>query len=408
MADFSMRRSLDDFLINPPTFAMDDHSLATMPSDDNITIMPPHEMFSFKPGKKTPEPTATIRNFADEPMFWRGYTSEEEVASPIDDTDDMSFRSASSEREPTYRASKASFPEQLAQSCNKVEQQCSRAQAVTLVPAGKAKVVSMPRLVNVPATPRMRRPATATQIRPPVSRLNRMEIGSQTSSQNSRTNSPRTSGERSPVSTAPSSIAEQPNRVKTIRRRPSLPALSIAARSFSTPDSSPDPARNTRRVDFLDHDPFPSSSADRPTTPMSPSKRRLHKFSSSLSLNIFGRGLRRNDSTDSNVGCDLSVVKEPEPILISPACSTTQPSIRKASIKKKMVARGANEREPPLILPPCPEGYDENEAEFGGHARWPSRKDSAANGVMSESPIRGTKLHKRQRSYSAAMVPEQV
>ncbi|KAK4541067.1 hypothetical protein LTR36_008292 [Oleoguttula mirabilis] len=412
MANFSMRRSLDDFLIKPTALTMDDHALATMPSDDNITIMPPHEMFSFKPGKKTPEPSATITNFTDEPMFWRGYTSEEEVASPIDDGDDMSFHSDSSDSEPASRASQASFPEQLAQSCNRVEQQCNRAQAVTLVPAGKAKVISMPRLVDVPATPRMRRPATATPLRPPVSRLNRMEIGSQTSSQNSRTNSPRTSGERSPVSTAPSSIAEPPKRVKTVRRRPSLPALSIAARSFGTPDSSPDLARNTRRVDFLDHDPFPSSSAERPTTPMSPSKRRLHKFSSSLSLNVFGRGIRRNNSSDSNVGADLNVVKEPEPILISGAYQAVRSPIRKASVKPKMVARGANEREPPLILPPCPEDYDDDDGddkENAGSAPWSSRKESAVHGVMMDQSHKVAKLHKRQRSSSAAaMMPEHV
>lgn len=425
-----MRRSLDDFLINPTTSAMKRHSLATAPSDENITMMPRHEIFPFKPARKASK-SARIMNFPNEPIFGRGYTSEEEMASPIDDSDDASLHSASSVViiSPTKHARKSSFPEQLAQSCNRVEQQCSRAQAVRFVPAGKAKVVSMPRLVDLSATPRMRRPATNTSIhpqltpiRPLVSRMSRIEIGSQTSS---RTNSPqRTSSERSPVSTAPSSVvelpkttafssfAEQPKRVKTVRRRPSLPALFVAARTSNASDSSPEPASTTRRVNFLDHDPFPSSSADRPTTPMSPSKRRLHKFSSSLGLNVFGRGLRWNSSTDSDVGGDLNVVKEPEPILISTSRLSVQPTshIRNPSIKTKMVARGASEREPPLVLPPCPDDYDDDDSNYNvASTGWPSRKDSQAPNALTRNPssARMLKLHKR-KSYSAAVVPEQV
>ncbi|TKA65548.1 hypothetical protein B0A55_13209 [Friedmanniomyces simplex] len=201
------KRPMEDFFCNPTcTFPMDDNPRFSMASEPVIVgspTMPPSEMFSFKAGVKIPEPSAAIRHFTDEPMFWRGYTSEEDVASPIDTDDVMSFRTTSTlsnTSEPAERTSNASFPEQLAQSCDRVERQCARAQAVTLVPAGKAKVVSMPKVVDVSATPRMRRPAPITPMRPPVSRMSRIGIGSQTSSQAS--GSPRTSTEKSLLSTA--------------------------------------------------------------------------------------------------------------------------------------------------------------------------------------------------------------
>ncbi len=129
------KRPIEDFFCNPThNFAMEEHPRYSMASEPVLVgspMMPPSEMFSFKAGIKTPEPSAAIRHFTDEPMFWRGYTSEEEVASPID-TDDRSFRTTSTFSvisQPASRMSDASFPEQLAESCERVERQCEKGQS---------------------------------------------------------------------------------------------------------------------------------------------------------------------------------------------------------------------------------------------------------------------------------------
>ncbi|KAK0289634.1 hypothetical protein LTR35_002832 [Friedmanniomyces endolithicus] len=393
------KRPIEDFFCNPThNFAMEEHPRYSMASEPVIVgspMMPPSEMFSFKAGIKTPEPSAAIRHFTDEPMFWRGYTSEEEVASPID-TDDRSFRTTSTFSvisQPASRMSDASFPGQLAESCERVERQCERAQAITLVPAGKVKVVSMPRLVNVSASPRMRRPAPITPIRPPVSRMSRMGISSQTSSQASA--SPRTSTEKLPVSTAPSSVAALLTRGKNVRQRPSLPNLQATTRFQSSMPHPESRSRNVRTADFLRYDPYLSPPSEQPTTPppVSPSRRRLHKLGSSFGLNVFG--MKRTNSSDSSLG-DPEAIKEHEPAAAA-SPPPLQPLARTSSVRPRMVARGANERAPPLVLPPCPETY-EDERDL---SRWPLRKDSSIMGLPS-------KLHKRQRSMSAALVSVQA
>ncbi|KAK3070674.1 hypothetical protein LTR53_010051 [Teratosphaeriaceae sp. CCFEE 6253] len=357
--------------------------------------MPPDDMFSFKAGVKTPEPSDTIKQFANEPVFWRGYTSDEEVASPID-ADDMSFRTVSTRNCGSVAArplSNASFPEQLAQSCDRVEQQCNRAQAITLVPAGKAKVVSMPKLVNVLATPRMRRPVPVTPIRPPVSRLKRFGIDSQASSQTSE--SPRTSTEKSPMSGAPTSVAALLTRGRSVRPRPSLPDLRARPRYLPDTPYSALEVRIPPTADFLQYDPYPSQAGEQATTPppMSPSRRRLQRIGSSIGLSVFG--MRRSNSADNSVGDASDIAKEPETVTpTSPEARSPQLPARAASVKPKMIARGANERAPPLILPPCPESYEDDR----DGTRWLGRKD--ASGVM--------KLHKRQRSMSAALVSVQA
>ena len=393
------RRPMEDFFFSPTyNFDMDEHPRFSMASDmENYRCsptMPPDDMFSFKAGVKTPEPSAAIRRFTDEPMFWRGYTSDEEVASPID-ADDMSFRTTSTFTDgdrPSRHTSNASFPEKLAQTCNKVEQQCSRAQAITLVPAGKAKVVSMPKLVDVSTTPRMRRPAPITPVRPPVSRLNRVEIGSLTSSQAS--NSPRTATEKSPVSIAPSSVAALLTRGKSIRPRPSLPNLQATARVQASTPHSASSSRVPRTAEFLRHDPYPSPPDDQALTPppMSPSRRRLHRFGSSIGLNVFGT--KRSNPSDSSIEELPEATKEVDAITpASPKAPSPQSLTRSTSTKPRMIARGANERAPPLVLPPCPEAYEDDRETMS----W----------LASNMPLPG-KLHKRQRSMSAALVSVQA
>ncbi|KAK1088017.1 hypothetical protein LTR48_002035 [Friedmanniomyces endolithicus] len=162
--------------------------------------------------------------------------------------------------------------------------------------------------------------------------------------------------------------------------------------SMPHPESRP---RAVRTADFLRYDPYPALPGEQPTTPppVSPSRRRLHKLGSSFGLKVFG--MKRTNSSDSSLG-DPEAMRESDPAASAPPPSL-QPLARASSMKPKMIARGANERAPPLVLPPCPETY-EDERDL---SRWPLRKDSSIMGLPS-------KLHKRQRSMSAALVSVQA
>ena len=320
---------------------------------------------------------AMIKNFTDEPFFWPGYASDEEVASPMA-SDNLSCHSSESDNDSELVSleTAASLPSQFTQSCSKVEQ-CSRAQAVTLVPAGKAKVISMPRLVDVSAIPRMKRPAI-TPVRLPVPRMGRIEASTQSTFQIALPNS----SEDTPVykvsspdaeqsqsfkglrrkPSLPSSIIEQSTRVKSVRKEPSLPTLQSTAHSqLSTPYSSPHSVQHPQSADFLRFDPFPPSPLELPTTPMSPGRRRLHKLSSSIGLNnVFSKGPKRNDTCSSPFSEDLETVKESEPVLVTLSHQEMLTPTRKPNVRAKLVARGASEREPVLVLPPCSEDDDDN------------------------------------------------
>ncbi|RMY27113.1 hypothetical protein D0866_10373 [Hortaea werneckii] len=392
MADFTeMRRPPEDFLINP-TFAAKERTRSPMAAN-HASVMRPVEMFSFQPNQKTPEPATAIRKFRDEPLFWQGYASEEEAASPIAD-DDLSIHSASNELQHTSRRS-SPFPEQLAHTCKRVERQCGKAQAVTVLPAGKARIVNVPKMVDVSAPPRVRRPLVKS-MHPSLS--SPTQVGSPTSSQGTRNNSPRTSGERSPISTAPSSVVELPKNTKVLRHRPSLPALAAAARAQpATPQMRPSPQH---APDFLNHDPYPTSVVEPPKTPQSPSRRKLHKFSSSLGLNMFNKASKQTDSPDSSIGAELETVKEPEPVMYSARHSQPSTPARTQERRSRMIPRGANERAPVLVLPECPESYDDSLS----FPSWPTRRDSEATYVTMDRSTKMPKLHTRRRSVSAAMV----
>jgi hypothetical protein len=357
---------------------------------------PSQDFFSFKARRKTSESMESIRHYTDEPNFWRGYTSEEEVASPVD-TDELSFRTTSSAASSPCPSSHESFPEQLAISCNKVERQCNRAQAVTLRSAGKAKVVSMPKLVDVTATPRSQPSSRGSSARAPISRMHRLTMVDNAHVQSSP---PWSQPFSSPPSSPPQSVARVVSRGRSVRPQPSLPNLQATARTqASTPRSTPE-QRLPSSASFLMYDPFPSSLRNTPTTPTSPpptspSRRRLHKFSSSIGLNVFGKGIKQSTSSGSSIDEDFEAVKEPEPILVRPSSAT----VARPPSRAKLVPRGANERAPPLILPPCPDDYES----VRDTTQWLFRKDAATN-AMSREP----KWHKRQRSVSAALVSAQA
>lgn len=397
-------RPMDDFLINPTIEAMNDrhHSPTSIVVDGYVaTSTPPIDMFSLKQAQKTPEASATIRSFVDEPLFWRGYASEEEVASPVE-ADDLSFHSATSPSPSMSQLSYSPFPEHLAQNYDHVEQQCSKAQAITFVSAGKARIVSLPKVVDSPTASRIKRAATETPIRLPMSRSHSREAESPTTSLR---DSPRaiseSSSDKSPVCTSTVSIVEQQGKgYKTLRRRPSLPILATTVRLPDTASSHLSTLQS-QSTDFLNHDPFPSSEKSSP--PMTPTKRKLHKFSSSLGLSVFAKVAKGATSSDDGLSENFETVPEPEPTLTT----STQIPARESRTRTKMIPRGANERAPPIVLPPCPESYDE-EDDFVFRSTAPTCRTSRKDLKTSPPLPKTNRLHRRQRSYSTAWITSQA
>ena len=363
-------------------------------SFNESSAMPLFRSLTLKAGVKTPQPTAAIKDLINEPLFWRGYTSDEEAASPTSTDDGMSSHSADNKSD--YEASfvEPPVPEQLAITCNQVQQRCNRAQAVMLMPAGKAKVVSMPKLVDGPAS-RIVKPVASTLIRPPVSRLNNGEASS--SGSISSTSSPRSSSEKSLASTAPSSVCEPSQRRLALKTKPSKPLLPTAARESQpvrqTTGSDMSPKLHGTRSSPLE---LPIAS---PGEPSSPTIRKLRKFSSSFSLGRLHNSFKRSASSGSGTGDQPEIVEEPHLITTSPIPTAIQVPLRSSSrVRPRMIPRGASERAAPLVLPPCPDQYDEGVDRTA--TRWPQRKDSAFVLPTTEQRPKTPKLHKRHRSMS--------
>lgn len=233
-----MRRPPEDFLIHPtsPTaMIMEDyiasphHFRSSTWSNNAVPVTPPSEVFQLKPGKKTPEAGATIQDLIDEPIFWRGYTSDEEIASPVDDNrsfDSSSFCYDSDDVVSIHDA--VVSPQQSTQSLGKGKQQVTQAQAVQFTSAGKAKVVSM-------STPRVCRTAPSSPTKPPVSKMNRMNIEGRT------INFSRTITSQASIDFDDSADADQsvPRPKRVVRRKPDVSALQAISRSQSPSYSNP-------------------------------------------------------------------------------------------------------------------------------------------------------------------------
>ncbi|KAF7846119.1 hypothetical protein BT93_L5222 [Corymbia citriodora subsp. variegata] len=111
----------------------------------------------YKLDQDLPLPSATITDLCNEPLFFSGYMSEEEDISSESDSMSFSTDSIGDMHDDASSAkssddAEATFPEMLAEDCNFVEQQCSHAQAIRIVPAGRAKVIHVAK-VTIPSSP---------------------------------------------------------------------------------------------------------------------------------------------------------------------------------------------------------------------------------------------------------------
>lgn len=332
-----MMRAMEDFLINPTIVDTDDIiHIPTMGHKRQQSTTSSERWVVTKDSYNMIDPAATLRSIIGPADFSRGYGSEEEAPSPIE-ADDISFDSSTESSVHSEELKDDSFPEQLAVSCNHVEQQCSKAQAVVMTKMPRAKMVSMPKIVEVGAS-RMKKPASV---------LSLQQIAAASSQHTSRTSSRRqsakTSKDTSPTATAPSSIYEQPKPSRQMYRQPSKPLMDTAMQARAS-------------ADFLRYDPYPSQTSSYASTPSSETAPKLRrKLSSSFNIGRFSLGLRRHNSNDNSIDEEFSSSAS-EKGSSGPAIPSRKSS-RPSSTHK--YSRSMGERAPMIDISPSPKEEDE-------------------------------------------------
>jgi hypothetical protein len=394
-------RAMEAFLLNP-THASDANDRYTESQSLSLETRRRSDQLASDPSKRSLRQSK--QSFSDprvEALYWQRYDSDEEALSSADsDTDSIASASSGEILEMTTTRLSIISAEELARSCNPIEQNVHCAQAVTLWPINHGDIKLSPRLVEIPPSPRYERARSMGFYKPsPTSRLSKLDIVKATGHHRSVSSTPRTSIENSSnastPSTPPTSVDERSpvsSSEKVIRRKSAVAGMRSAAKRDFSVDSQKMPDAETLR-EFLASDPTthvrPLSHV--PTHAPAPAKRKLRKFSSSFSLGRFNGFSKRSSSAgNSSEELSSSIPATPQiPEVYRPTrCSSLQPPP-----SSKKVARGASERAPPIVLPPCP---DDNVVPTRGHVQR-SPKSYSPTGA----PNTGKKLHRRQRSLSA-------
>jgi hypothetical protein len=244
----------------------------------------------------------------------------------------------------------------------------------------------MPRINDVEPFQRTIKPTTPSS--PPPSNSDLLLMYYEDGENLTSTPSPRSSAEDWPISPttfeqwpiSPTTFerAERQGYIRSVRRRPNLTQLQIFPRSESPYEltSVPkafSPPKTAKTANFLDYDQQASPRAITPSTPLP--KRKLHKLSSSFSLRTFSKGFKRSSVSEKSVAGSTTSLAMPAqmPYTIS---EMHIPSRTSSKPLPKMVPRGASERAPPIVLPPCP--YDYAEQEIEPTTPWPLRDEPVA------------------------------
>jgi hypothetical protein len=399
-------RAMDQFLINP--------SVSTDRRPESRSISPKASRSSHHLTLNTQDTDShpskdTLSDTLAEQLLCRGYDSDEEDLSSVD-SDTMSIRSSSSGEICEVKTARLSIvsADDLARNrriSNELanEQSLFRAQAVTIKPINYGSVCMSPRLIDIPSSPHCEKSQNIGCYRPPTSRLSKIDTTNVRHRSNFST--PRTSSEGdsngSTPSTPPTSIDERSpvsSSEKVIKRKSAVIGMRHHARRECSVNVDNMQDAQTLR-EFIASD--PASFGDRPVSKMPnplvmPGKRRLRKFSSSFSL---GRFTMRNSaervSDQSRTSSNPNRRTMPAPEVYRPTRSSSLQPLPAG----KMIARGGNERAPPIVLPPCPYS-SEQDFDQRGSTR-PNTQRAPKSYMPTGAPRQSGKLHRRQRSLSA-------
>lgn len=402
MGDIATTRAMEQFLVNP--------TVTTDRYPESRSISPKAKRRSHHLDLSTHDlalypSNDTLSDPLTEQLYLRGYDSDEEALSSVD-SDTMSIRSSSSGEILEVKTARLSIvsADDLARNRRvSNSQSLYRAQAITIKPINYGSVCMSPRLVDIPSNPQCERSQNIGCYRPPTSRLSKLDTTNV--HQRSVVSTPRTSSEGesngSTPSTPPTSVDERSpisSSEKTLRRKSAVTGMRHAARRECSVNVDNMQDAQTLR-EFIASDPAsfggrPLSKAPNPL--VMPSKRKLRKFSSSFSL---GRFTMRNSaervSEQLRISSNPNRQTLPAPEVYRPTrCSSLQPLPA-----GKMIARGGNERAPPIVLPPCPynseQDFDEQGSVGSGLPRAPKSY------MPTGAPRQSGRLHRRQRSLSA-------
>ncbi|CAK1366155.1 hypothetical protein CB0940_09417 [Cercospora beticola] len=316
MASAARIRRMDDFIINP-TMSADAHIEASdMAWAKSQLVMPGNN--------KGKQPMSEPHESFD---FWPTYTSDEEEASPVDD-DSASEYSVCSE------ISVAEVFEVQHLRC---------AQLVLLQNAGKARMIEMSKAARSPRSSLSSRSSKAKSIDIPRPNLSlRMPLNTRTSQDStgssSRNASLSSTTPESPLSTAPSSVYDEMEDeviAKRKQNRVSHIDLMHAVRDLpQTPITPISPA------------PLPVARKLSTNAPSTKSVRRKRNFASG-----FASKFGRRDPSEDTMESVLDRVARAEGGLTLQRQGAQH---RYSGGRPKLVARAANERAPPIVLPPFP------------------------------------------------------
>jgi hypothetical protein len=368
-------RCMEDFLIHPTiTSPMDDLHATMLTGQDMTTMKGSLELHTaMKMNERRASHAMTLRDPLDEQLYYRGYCSDEEAVSPSasTDSDNASISSASSGEIVEAIPARLSLimPEELAQSFRNIERSLLRARAVVLRPINRPNSPTSPRIIDIPRSLRSQRASSPSAFRPPISRLQRPASVDSRNEEPSIASTPRTSSEQSSVSTPtspPTSIDERsPSPEHALRKKPTMPIMRTPVAASPYPYELKNVSKpNESFLDFLKtNDPYPLGTAirDHIVNPLIPNRHRLRKFSSSLNITKSSKSsTKRKDSADENAFDETPNRSRASLIVARQTPSVYTPTTRDSSTssRPRMVARGASERTPVLVLPACPKGYN--------------------------------------------------
>lgn len=381
-------RSIDAFFLNP-AYMENQKSQPTVSVLERVSGgMKVHDRSSPKSDLTHERQTssATITSIVDEPVFWHGYTSDEEAASPIagDDMEWDAMDDASFEELPQL----SPMEEQRAIVVRQAHQLCTHAQAVTILSAGRPKMVTVPKSIDSPRSAcesQFSSLPTQLQAKRASTHMRASSWDAPTNDRNSSDYSQKdsldSSGCVSPLSTAPSSILEQPPRSHRMSVSSKHIPLMEAARHvplmeaarLGSPHSPTSSLTGGLNSSYLWSQPPAPTSA--PRSSMSQIKSGvlsalINKFDSSESsarrgsrtstnnISRIGKQFLRRDTLEDVEDQYISRMAEPTHEFHQPASPIIRLPVRNTSTKpSRMVARGADERAPVLTLPTCPDEF---------------------------------------------------
>jgi hypothetical protein len=362
--------------------------------------------FGFEDDMKAiPLPTATIKNVSEEPIFWHGYNSDEEMASPVafddlsiseDDFDDDDSNSLTSSRR--------SSSDESVESAQSTKSFCIQAQAITMLSV-RPKMVEVPKMAA--AHPAKRRlvnsigGSSSDKLVVPGLRSASMETSRHEDATDTFSfasfewakgySPPSVSGSSSIYSEAPGTVDDQPTPVTRNDSASRHVPLMLAARNLAplteaVADAVAPMAYGHRRSLSSSRPPLSTkdsmiSMAEQYKKHEKTGLRRSPTFGSNFSIgNIRTSLLRRNDSIRDvereymeHLNKSRGVESHSPPLPIPSRSSSI-------STSRRLVARGGNERAPTITLPECPSDVEA--------AHWPFHTSTSDSRPSFSSPDR--------------------